>query len=217
MLSIMAVLGSDEFRLLFRLVSHSGSQTSTGKEGFAGGSAVLATLNEGLEIELTDCAVEYAMLKGDCLWQVVEIVIGEVPTAPEIHFMYLFMSLGRILLQGSVSMNLFDPVRHQVDIRKIEVGIQLLGNIYPAAHRMPPGAQFAPLLGHLPSFSICLLNDLSLLHVLRSQAIGFDLRLFASLPEKETIFQCVKSTEGIFHAAQYCIIMRFILSIHIEF
>ena len=27
-------------------------------------------------------------------------------------------------------MNLFNPMRHQVDLRKVEVGIQLLGNIY---------------------------------------------------------------------------------------
>jgi hypothetical protein len=33
------------------------------------------------------------------------------------------MSLGRLLLQGSVSTNLFDPMRHQVDLQKVEVGI----------------------------------------------------------------------------------------------
>jgi hypothetical protein len=63
------------------------------------------------------------MLKGDYLWQVVEIVIRGVPTVLEVRFMCLFMSLGRILLQGSLSMILFSPMRHQVDIQKIEVGI----------------------------------------------------------------------------------------------
>jgi hypothetical protein len=63
------------------------------------------------------------MLKGDYLRQIVKIVIGGVPTVLEIRFMGLFMSLGNILLQGSLSTNLFDPVRHQVDLRKVEVGI----------------------------------------------------------------------------------------------
>jgi hypothetical protein len=76
-----------------------------------------------LEIELSDFEAENAMLKGDNLWQVVEIVIGGVPTVLEVRFMCLFMSLGRILLQGSVSTNLFSPMRHQVDLRKVEVGI----------------------------------------------------------------------------------------------
>jgi len=64
------------------------------------------------------------------------------------------MSLGRILLQGSVSMMLFDPMRHQVDLRKVEVGIQLLGNIYLVADIIPPGVNFVPLLGRRPSFNI---------------------------------------------------------------
>jgi len=63
------------------------------------------------------------MLKGDYLWQVVEIVIGVVPTVLEVRFMCLFMSLGRLLLQRSVSTNLFGPMRHQVDLWKVEVGI----------------------------------------------------------------------------------------------
>jgi len=49
--------------------------------------------------------------------------IGGVPTVLEVRFMCLFMSLGRILLQGSVSTNVFGPVRHQVDLWKVEVGI----------------------------------------------------------------------------------------------
>jgi hypothetical protein len=76
-----------------------------------------------LEFELSDFEVENATLNGDSLWQVVEIVIGGIPTILEFRFMHLFMSLGRILLQGSASTNLFSPMRHQVDIRKVEVGL----------------------------------------------------------------------------------------------
>jgi len=100
-----------------------GSQISTGREDFTGGSAVLPTLSEGLGIYLSDFEAENATLKGDYLWQVVEIVIGGVPTVLEVRFMCLFTSLGRILLQGSIPTNLFDPMRHQVDHRKVEVGL----------------------------------------------------------------------------------------------
>jgi len=124
-----------------------GSQISTGKEDFAGGSTVLPTLSEGLGIELSDFAVQNATLKGDCLWQVVEIVIGGVPAVLEVRFMCLFMSIGRILLQGSISTTLFDPMRHQVDLHKVEIGIQLLGDIYLMADITMPGVQFATLLG----------------------------------------------------------------------
>jgi hypothetical protein len=55
-------------------------------------------LSEGLEIELSVFTAENATLKGDYLRQVVEIVIGGVPTILEIRFMCLFMSLARILL-----------------------------------------------------------------------------------------------------------------------
>ena len=70
-------------------------------------------------------------------------------------------------------------MRHQVDLRKVDVGIELLGNIYLVAEIIPPGVPFAPLLGQRPSFSICFLVYLSLLHEFRSQGIGFGLRLFA--------------------------------------
>jgi hypothetical protein len=75
----------------------------------------------GLEIEFSDFEAENATLKGDHLRQVFEIVIGGIPTFLEVHFMWLFMSLGKILLQGSISTSLFDPMRHQVDFRKVEV------------------------------------------------------------------------------------------------
>jgi len=134
-----------------------GSQISAGRQDFAGGSTVLSTLSEGWEIELSDVEAENAMLKGDYLRQVVEIVIGGIPTVLEIRFMCLFMSLGRILLQGSVWKGLFDPVRHQVDLRKVEDGIYLLGNIYVVADIIPPGIHFAPLPGRRPCFSMCFL------------------------------------------------------------
>ena len=76
-----------------------------------------------MEIELSDFEAENATLKGDYLWQVVEIEIGGVPTVLEVRYMCLFMSLGRLLLQGSVSTNLFGPMRHQMNLRKVEVGI----------------------------------------------------------------------------------------------
>jgi hypothetical protein len=80
-------------------------------------------MSESLGIDLSDFEAQDATLKGDYLWQVVEIGIAGVPTVLEVRFMYSIMSLGRILLQGSVSANLFDPMRHQVDLQKVEVGI----------------------------------------------------------------------------------------------
>jgi hypothetical protein len=95
----------------------------------------------------------------------------------------LFVSLGRILLQGSVSTNLFDPVRHQVDLRKVEVGINLLRNIYLVADIIPQAIHFVPLLRQRPSFSSCVYVYLSLLHELRSQSTVFGLGLFAGSSE----------------------------------
>jgi hypothetical protein len=87
MLSITVVLGSHEFLLPLWLGAQGGSQISTEREDFESGSSVLPTLSEGLEIELSDFEAEDATLKGDYLWQVVEIVIGGVPTVLEVHFM----------------------------------------------------------------------------------------------------------------------------------
>jgi len=80
-------------------------------------------LSEGFEIELSESKAENATLKGDYQGQVVDIVIGGVPTVLESCFMCFFMSLGRILLQGSISTNLFSPMKHQGDLSKVEVGI----------------------------------------------------------------------------------------------
>jgi len=73
-------------------------------------------------MELSHFEAEDATLKGDPLWQVVDIEIGGIPTIHEIGSMCVFLSLGRIQLQGSVLTNLLDPMRHQVDLRKVEVG-----------------------------------------------------------------------------------------------
>jgi len=163
--------------------SAEGQPISTGREDFAGGRAVLPMMSEGLEIELSDFESENTTLKGDYWWQVVEIVIGGGPTVLEVCFVCLFMSLGRIVMQDSLSTNLFGPMRHQVDLRKVGVGIQLLGNIYLVADIIPPDIHLALLLGQCPSFSMCFLIYLSLLHEFRSQGIGFGLCLFASSPE----------------------------------
>ena len=123
MLSIRVVLGSHEFRLRIRLGAQGRCQICSAREDFADGGAVLPTVCEGLEIELSHFEAEDATLKGDYLWQVVQIVMGGVPTILEVHFMCLFVSLGRILLQGSVSRNLVSPMRHHVDFWEVEVGI----------------------------------------------------------------------------------------------
>ena len=65
--SITAVVGSHEFGLLIWLGAQGGSQNNTGREVFAGGSAVLLTLNESLEIGLSDFEAEDATLEGDYL------------------------------------------------------------------------------------------------------------------------------------------------------
>jgi hypothetical protein len=64
-----------------------------------------------------------ATLKGDFLRWVAVIVIGGVPTVLEVCFMCFFKSLGRVLLEGSLSTNLYGPMRHQVDLRNVEVSI----------------------------------------------------------------------------------------------
>jgi hypothetical protein len=183
MLSITAVLGPHQFGLHIGRGAQGGSQIRTGMEDFAGGSAVLPTLSGGVEIELSDFEAENATLKGDYLRQVVEIVIGGVPTVHEVCLMCLFMSLGKILLQGSVSTNLFDRMRHQVDLQKVEVGMQLFGNIYLVDNTIPPGVHFAAHLGRRLSFSICFLVNLSLVHDFRYQTIGCDVRLVAGSPK----------------------------------
>jgi hypothetical protein len=187
-----------------------GSQIGTGREEFGGGSDVPMMLSKGLEIELCDFEAANATLKGDFSRQLVEIVIGGVSTILEVRWMCLRMSLNIILWKGCVSMNLFDPMRHQVDLQKVEVGIQLLGKIYRVAHVILLGIHFTPQFGWRPSFGTCFLVYLSLIYMFRSQAIGFGVRLFAGSPGWENSFEGVKTMLGVLHVAQSCIIMRFI-------
>jgi hypothetical protein len=119
---------------------------------------------EGLGIALSDFEVENATMKGDYLWQVVVIVIGGVLTVLEVHHICMFTSHGRMLLQRSIWTNLFGPMRYQDDLPKVDVGIQLLGNIYLVADLILTGVHFGPLLGRRPSFSMCVLVYLSVLH-----------------------------------------------------
>jgi len=122
-LTITAILGSHEFGLCIWLCAQGATLISTGREDLAAGSAGLSMLSEGFPIELSHFEAENAILKGDYLRLVVEIVIGCVPTVLEICCMSLFMSLRRILLQGFIWTNLFDPVTHPVDLWTVEVGI----------------------------------------------------------------------------------------------
>jgi hypothetical protein len=124
-----------------------------------------------------------------------------------------FISLSRILLQGSVLMNLVERKKQQVHCRKDEVGIQRFGNICLMTDIIPPGVRISPVLGPHPSLRICFLVYLSLLHEFRSPGIGFGLRIFAISPEQENIFEAVKTMQLILHVAQSCIIMRCMLSI----
>jgi hypothetical protein len=87
MLSITAVLGSQQFGLRICLGAQGGSQIATRREDFSGGSAVLPTVSKGLVIELSDFEAENVTLKGDYLQQVVKIVIGGVPTVLEVTFL----------------------------------------------------------------------------------------------------------------------------------
>jgi len=135
-----------------------------------------------LETEISVFEAENATLKLQYLSQVVKIVIGGVPTVLKVRFMCLFMSLGRNQLQGSISMNLFDPMRHHLDLQKVQVGIELVGIIYLMADVIAPGVNFTQLLGRRQSFGICSLDYL-LLQVFRSHGIGFGLLLFAGLPQ----------------------------------
>jgi hypothetical protein len=98
-----------------------------------------------LEIELSDFEEENTTVKGDCLRRVFVIEIGGIPNIHEIHYMCLFMSLGRILLNGIVLRNMFNPVTHQVGVLTVEVGIKLVGNINLVARIILPAIHFTLL------------------------------------------------------------------------
>jgi hypothetical protein len=123
MFSITAVLGFHEVGLGIRLRVQEGCQISTGREDFAGSSAALSMLSEGWKMKLSEFKDQHAMRKGDYLWQGVVIVVGGVQTFLDVRCMCSCMTHGRILLQGSVSRNLFSTMRPQVDHLKVEVRI----------------------------------------------------------------------------------------------
>jgi len=123
------------------------------------------------------------MLKGDYLRHIVEIEIQGVSTVLEVLFMYLVISVRTILLQCSVSLILFDPMKNQVDRWNVEGSIQLVRNIYLVADIIPPGVPLVPLLGWSPSLSNCFLVYLSLLHEFHPKGIGLGLGISAGLPK----------------------------------
>jgi hypothetical protein len=71
-----------------------GTEITTGGEDSTGGSTVIPMISEGLEIELFYFDTDSATLNRDSLQQVVEIVIGGIPTGLEVHFVSFSMSLG---------------------------------------------------------------------------------------------------------------------------
>jgi hypothetical protein len=74
------------------------SQISTKMEDFAGCSAAFPILSNDLKIEHSDVETENAMLKGNCLWQVVDILIGGAPSVLAVCF-------GRLRINESVRPN----------------------------------------------------------------------------------------------------------------
>ena len=97
-------------------------------------------------MELSDFEAENVTLKGEYLWQVAEIVIGRVPIVVEVCFMPMFMTPGRILLQGCISPNLLDPTRHHVDPGNVEVRIEHFANIYFMGDIIPPDISLGRVL-----------------------------------------------------------------------
>jgi hypothetical protein len=183
MLSITVVLGPKEFTRRILLRAQRGILISTGRDDIAGGSAVLPRLIDGTKIYLSDFETEIARLKGDFLRNVVEIVIGGIQIILEVHFMCRFISLGRMLLQGSMLMNLINPMRYQVDLGKVTVGLQLVGNVHVVGNILTPGVHFMPHLRQHPSFGIFILVYLLMLQQLHSHVIRVGLRIFAGMPE----------------------------------
>lgn len=189
----MAVVGPREFGLCIGLGAQGGSHISMGREDFAGGSTVLPPLSDGLDIELFDFEAQNATLNGDLMGQVLEIAIGGDTTVLEVYFMCLLMSLGRQLLQGCVSRNVFHPMSHDADIQNVEVGIYLLGNLNLEADIISLGLHFSPLLGLSPSFSIHCLIYIPLLHEFRAEGIAL---AFHSFPTRQSKKASLKVLPG---------------------
>jgi hypothetical protein len=100
-----------------------GSQMSTEMEDITSSIDILPPVREGVKSEFADIKEENATLKDDYLRQTVDIVIAAIPTVPEHCFMCFFISLGKMYLQGSVSTNVFELMRPQLDFRNLGVGI----------------------------------------------------------------------------------------------
>jgi len=83
----MEILRSNDIGLCILLWPQGGSKIGTGGEDTASGSALLLTLSYGLGIGFSYFKAGNAMLKCDSMWQVVEVVIGGVPTVRVDHFM----------------------------------------------------------------------------------------------------------------------------------
>jgi hypothetical protein len=103
-----------------------GSLITTGREDFACGSAVLLMLSKDFNIELSDYKAEDATLRQDGGWHVVKNVVGGVPTVLEVGIMCFLMALSRIVLQGYMLTNLFDPMRYKMHLETVEVSIKQL-------------------------------------------------------------------------------------------
>jgi hypothetical protein len=137
-----------------------------------------------LEIELPDFEAKDEMLTGDHLSKVVEIVIGGGPTILEVRFMCLFMSLGRILLQDSIWTNHFQPMRQEVNFRKGEISISLVGNVYLAAETIPQGVHFAILVLWHPTFTFVSSTTFRIFNSSVLWALVLDYVFFPAYPSK---------------------------------
>jgi hypothetical protein len=78
-------------------------------------------LGESSEVMLSSSKPEDATLKGDFLFEVQVIVIGGSQTILEVRFLGMFLALSKRLLQGCISMNMFESMRQLVDLHKVEV------------------------------------------------------------------------------------------------
>jgi len=147
------------------------------------------------------------MLKVDYIRQVVVIVTGGVPTGLEVHFMPLFMFCGRILLHSSVSTNLFNPKRHEVDLWKVKVSIKLLWNIDPLADIILPRIHFVPFLGQGGSCIIRYIIYLAHLHEFSPHGIALGLLLLLNYPSRKLslkMWQQCKTSSSKFNVALLC-------------
>jgi hypothetical protein len=104
-----------------------------------------------------------------------------------------------------------------VDFWNVAVIIQCHGNIYLVADLSLPDMHCAPLVGLRPSYSMCFLIDLLLLHEVRYERIGYDFRRFDGSPESVNFCESVSSMEGVILVAQCWINVILKSSIHIEF